>query len=609
MSSLLSKALTFLKDEVAALQFSVAKLENARPTAAAAGKPGRDGKDGVSPDVDAVVSAVLEKLPAPKDGVSPDPKAVVSEVLAVMPKPRDGRDAPPVNVSDVAAIVLAKIPMPKNGRDAPAVDVSDVARAVRAQVKDGARGPAGVPGSPGKDGVSVTDVQLTDNELYVFLDGKKKKVGKIDAPRIVSPFSPGGGGSARIDKKDFPLSWRPINSAGDFPLQNDTSIFLEDGLTYLPGASLVTSKEFVVGKNVSIFSTNGSRAHTWQSTTSGTMFTGVDVGVFTLRGLNPLCPNGQLYDFSDTVPQTSVINIDSSPSSELEPGTLLAQKYGTFTDLRGLLLTFSSATGINSLGVNDGITLGGTQLGLLSITKFAMLSFSPTYIGLNLGNVVVDTAFEIENFVNIGLTAGSIGIKGLPGSGNVAPGLKATIAGCDFLGPITPLDGVTSSDIRLEFRNCDPIPNSTSDAFTSLSAAKTVIVGAGNQGVFFPVAGGNWVEILANHFSSDVDGIVTYLGETDVDIAPVGNTSVSKVGGGSDTISARINIDTGAGFPAVPPSRTEDTTQSAGPTSVSPRDLLRISQGTRLQIWVANLTGTANITVAANAKLIITNGF
>lgn len=199
----LLKAFGLMKKDVTALQASVAKLEKVHPIVKE-GKPGRDGKDGESPSVEDIVRAVIAQLPEPE---KIDTKAIVDDVVAKIPKPRDGRDAQQVNVSDVAAIVLAKIPTPKDGKDGRnGPDLETVVKRVKAQVQDGKQGeqgPPGPPGKPGKDGVSVTDVQLNNNDLFVFLDGKKRKAGTIKVPTPTAPFQPGnagGGGTARTSK-------------------------------------------------------------------------------------------------------------------------------------------------------------------------------------------------------------------------------------------------------------------------------------------------------------------------------------------------------------------------------------------------------------------------
>lgn len=176
------------------------RLEKVKP-AVVNGRDGKDGKDGVSPDIETIVAAVVNELPEPE---KIDTKAIVNDVLAQIPKPRDGRDAPAVNVSDVAAIVLAKIPTPKDGKDGRnGPDLETVVKRVKAQVKDGSPGepgPPGPPGKDGKDGVSVTNVQLKNNELFVWLDGVKRAVGKIKIPAATAPFNPGNGGGSAVSK-------------------------------------------------------------------------------------------------------------------------------------------------------------------------------------------------------------------------------------------------------------------------------------------------------------------------------------------------------------------------------------------------------------------------
>lgn len=228
----LVKAFDFLKADVKGLKESVAKLEKVHPIVKE-GKPGRDGKDAIAPSVEDIVAAVLEQIPTPKDGVSPDAKAIVDDVLAAMPKPRDGRDAPVVSVSDVAAIVLSKNCELKNGKDGkPGRDGKDgpsleaVVSRVKSQIKDGKPGAPGEPGKPGrdgKDGASITDVQLNNNELFVFVDGRKNSAGKIKIPAASAPFNPGnagGGGGAR----------QPFN---------DTGFCVYNGNDYTEGSPLV----------------------------------------------------------------------------------------------------------------------------------------------------------------------------------------------------------------------------------------------------------------------------------------------------------------------------------------------------------------------------------
>lgn len=205
MLAKLARAFSLLRQDLTALKGDVQRLEKVRPVV-------QHGKDGVSPDPDEIVSAVLEKIPTPKDGVSPDPQAVAEAAAKLIPEPKPGRDAVPPSVRDVADVVLAKIEKPKDGVSPDPKAIAVEAAKLLPVPKDGVSPTAeevakkmpnpqrGKTGAPGKNGVSVTDVQLNNNELFVFLDGKKKKAGTIKVPAASAPFNPGnagGGGSAR----------------------------------------------------------------------------------------------------------------------------------------------------------------------------------------------------------------------------------------------------------------------------------------------------------------------------------------------------------------------------------------------------------------------------
>ena len=152
-------------------------------------------KDGVSPKAEDIAALVLEQIPVPKDGKDADAQAIIEEVLAQIPAPKDGKDAQPPALADVAALVFAQMPKPKDGRDGKD-GKSPTAQEVAAALPAPERGPQGKEGRPGKDGVSVTDVKVEkNNTLFVWLDGKKKRAGKIEVPVPSVPQFAAGGGS------------------------------------------------------------------------------------------------------------------------------------------------------------------------------------------------------------------------------------------------------------------------------------------------------------------------------------------------------------------------------------------------------------------------------
>jgi hypothetical protein len=196
----LARAFTKLLAEVKELRADVRNM----PTP----KNGEQGKPGVSPEPEAIAELVLAQLPTIKDGEpgkDADIEVVIKEVLARIPTPKDGkpgRDAQPPLLADVAALVLAQIPKPKDGVSPDPKALAAAAAKLIPKPKDGVspspksvaalvKVPTPKQGKPGKNGASITDVRLERNILSVWIDGVKKRVGKIDPPAQPA-FAQGG---------------------------------------------------------------------------------------------------------------------------------------------------------------------------------------------------------------------------------------------------------------------------------------------------------------------------------------------------------------------------------------------------------------------------------
>lgn len=436
-----------------------------------------------------------------------------------------------------------------------------------------------------------------------------------DSPRIIHPDDFGSSGKVWIRTSQVEISdaihsageWRlspppaneiVINSLSDFAVQSETTITLEDNKNYIPGASIVTSKRFIVGNNVSIFGAGPNSAR-WEYTGTGSMFTGVDVVLFNMSNFAVKCLNAQIFDFTDTTPLT-LFNIFNFTVNDDGAFTKTAEKFGTFNNIGFLVLT---TVGVSS---TQGITLtGGFQF--LSFVNVTIGSFDASFIGLDLGASVVSSFFNISAFALFGLDPGSVGISGLTNSGNIGSGIQAGFENCTFNGNITPLVGITSSDLRIQFRNCHPIPDSTIDFFSSMTVMETVVISS--IGIFVPISGGNWDTTKSSRWSVDIDGVATYIYPRDTDIQMTANASLTKVGGGSNKIAMRINVDTGSGFPVPPPIRTEAVTDSTNATNLTSADIVTISEGHKVRIEVANLDSTSDVVVSANARFMSINGF
>lgn len=110
----------------------------------------------------------------------------------------------------------------------------------------GPQGKTGPKGDKGDKGVSVTQIALENNMLFVWLDGVRRKIGNIKIPDT-SVFIPGGGGRGKPGKNggvrhtvanNDPTPWTIANNRqatvhgelileGDVILENSAQLILE----------------------------------------------------------------------------------------------------------------------------------------------------------------------------------------------------------------------------------------------------------------------------------------------------------------------------------------------------------------------------------------------
>ena len=112
--------------------------------------------------------------------------------------------------------------------------------------------------------------------------------------------------------------------------------------------------------------------------------------------------------------------------------------------------------------------------------------------------------------------AGAIGFDGLTASGNIITNSIGRISGANFTGAITPLNNLTTDDIRWRFKDNDQIQDTKQRAFLSVTAnaTETVITTAS---VPVKVAATFTVEV-ESFFSGDTNGRITYTGEVDLPV-------------------------------------------------------------------------------------------
>jgi len=386
--------------------------------------------------------------------------------------------------------------------------------------------------------------------------------------------------------KLFPKNVVTINSTADFDIQDSTTITLESDTNYTIGENISTSKRFILQSDVSV----SSKINTLlEYTGTGDMFTGVDFGIFEISSIKLRCVSAnQIFNLSASSPLTTSFIIANVSS-------LGITKVGTFEDIGGILLnTVVFFTGL----ADDGITLIG-DIGSVVISDSGIATSNASLVGLDFTTSLISLAVNIRNFSVFGVS-GTIAISGLTNSDNIVSGLVASITGCQFPSPITPLSGISESDIRFEFLSCPPVADSTKSADAFLSSSQTVTIGT--AGVFVAISGVNWSSDISERFTISSSGIATYNSEVPT-LSQISITStLEKVGGGTDLIELAVAIN------GTFSNKTISGTKNKDPTSVTSIGIFDLVENDTIQAFVANIDSTSNLIVSRSVVNVV-NGF
>ena len=316
-----------------------------------------------------------------------------------------------------------------------------------------------------------------------------------------------------------------INALADFPAPAAGVITLVASTNYVLGddVSLGTNRLDVSAGAISLTS-NSLFGPTLTYTGTGTMITGVDAS-FSLTNTLLDCPNGKAFDFSAPVsPGTHVVNMDTFNVAN-------CASFGDFDDVGSLIINNGG-----SLNCDDGAVMAGGNWNVQSFIKFALISTSASFTGIDLG-ASVSPNIEIANLLFVA-PAGGVGVTGAASSANITAGGLGTFRDSSFVGGITPITGIATTDIRWAFDLNSGISDTQHDAMVSLNSNATeTVIGT----ISTPVkVAGTWVVELADHFTADTTGKITYVGERDlpspIDIV----TTVSAASGSNKDITVLL---------------------------------------------------------------------
>ena len=319
-----------------------------------------------------------------------------------------------------------------------------------------------------------------------------------------------------------------VNVIGDFPTAIGGVITLEPDTVYIISNDISTPNRFIRQNNTSVVSYS-QLGPSLEYTGTGTMFTSVDANTLVF-GLRLNCPNGKVFDWTDTTGNTRIETIKETRIDS-------CVELGSFTGGRAFLLGASGTPNV----MDTGIKFFGTGWDLISIDRFTTVTTNVAFVGVDLGSAVANS-IGLSNIRLFG-PSGAIGVTGLSNSGNITSGNLATITGSGFIGGITPITGINPvSDARWESLGNDGIGDSRDDALISMqgNAVETVI-----GTISVPVKlEGTWVSESNSRFDVTLDGgRMTYTGERSAKLPIDASLSCLLASGGDKQIAAFVAIN------------------------------------------------------------------
>ncbi len=316
-------------------------------------------------------------------------------------------------------------------------------------------------------------------------------------------------------------------------------------------------------------------------TGTGTFITGVDVDC-DINNIQMTAPSGTVFDISETVGGLKICLIHNVEVQS-------CAKYANFTNLLSIVLSNS-----NCLDADDGITLDGVDWTIQSFIKFALVSAETDFTGIDLGSSVSPTV-EFDNLV-LAAPASSpstaVGIKGLADGGNLPAGSIGTITNSSFLGGITPLEGITSDDVRWSFGgNSANVDDTMPDALLSLSSNATPTTVSGGAATLIT---GTWTEERASHFTTDANGRITYIGERPL-VVPINLIATVEPTTG---VNKDVEIYIALNGTEIAKTKMVRRTDSGNPGVVSTMWQLRLEQNNFIEGFVANASDDVSVLVS-----------
>lgn len=369
-----------------------------------------------------------------------------------------------------------------------------------------------------------------------------------------------------------------ISQESDFAVQDATTITLEEGVTYVLGVSLATTKRFICETGASLTALNKFGV-VLTYTGAGNMFSGEDAN-FNIFQISIDAPNGaQYFSFEDV----AVLNTNIFWCADVIG--LTCGKFGSLTSLASFVIVDTAITG----DCTDGLSIFGANWRVWRIQNSGFITTSTTFTGIDLGTATVG-ACTIGPLVFVGQGGvGAVGISGMANSGNILTGNVARITETNYLGNVTPKTGIEDDAVRWQFTDNSQIPDSISDALISIESNVTeTVITSSNTPVKIA---GTFITEGVSRFAHDGTGRATFTGERSEKL-PIDFSATILAASGSDkqiTVYFAIN---GVVVSQTGKQGTASSTKAAAITVIWQHDF---QTNDYIEAWVENNTDTINV--------------
>ena len=360
-----------------------------------------------------------------------------------------------------------------------------------------------------------------------------------------------------------------LYSEDDLPNKTATTWTMDPNIPYKLAASFTTSLQCLPSAGASLSGDNvGSYLLSFSG--SGSMFKGDDVD-FYIHDINvdPGITN-TAFEFAETVGNLHRFIAENT-------GVKNCAVWGKFTDL---LIVQS----INSNGRNctTGVQLFGSNT-IVSLSKFAFISTSATFVAVDMGTSISFITELDDLFVTA--PVGAVGVSGLASSANIPANRLARVNGCEFLGGMTDLSGITVDDLRWVFSANTPTQDTLRDCLIYSASTLTTTIAVAET---YVKLNATWSTDSLSGFTADATGRVTWTGERIIKVPVDLSVSIAPASGTGKTLRTRIAVN----GTTLPNSTRTTVTDNGDASSLTTPWQLSLNQGDYIEAFVTSSDAT-----------------